>query len=386
MAGLFSPQRFGIFATATPGKGVGMPKSPANTRNWTAARFTKVVSGLARVRGGTGRMRVASAGDSTTSGINATRATSGPAALAARLAALWGVPVSTNSIFGAGSVGTTAVAVNAHDSRITSAGSPTASANTYGGPSLRLAATGQSWTLSFGQCDTLELYWMMGAGHGAFNLYIDGSLYGSNPINCSIASGYTYHKTTVTGLSDAPHTVTAEWSSGTTYVVGGIGTRSTVPAVDVLNGGAPSTKTTDWTVSSGNSMGDLWKLLAADVNIITLGINDENAQAMLPASFTTNLSALVDTSKTTLGSDTIVVVPNWINNGTSLTTMQATEAAILAASDSKSVPAYDFRSLYPSWQAMQNAGLMGGNTVHPTAAGYSALWTALANAIVAVAP
>ena len=357
---------------------------PANTRNWTAGGFTKLAAGLARVRGATGRCRIACGpGDSTTAGINATRLTSGPAALAARLATVWGVPVSTNSIIGGGASGTTAAAINAHDSRITYTGTPIGSSPNFGGNTLRLAVTGESWTLTFAQCDTIELYWDTGPGNGTFTLYLDGVSQGVQ--NCTGGS-YVVNKTTLSGLSDTTHTVKFEWASGSTFVIGGIGYRSTVPGVDVINGGWPSSTSVNWNTATGISPRDGWLKIGADLSIIATGINDENAGADPNTSFVTNETALVTYGQGTVACDMLMVVPNWWTGGASVATQQAYQAAIKTISDSKSAPCYDFRTLYPSWQALQDAGGMGGNTIHPNATGYSLLWTPLADAIAVVVP
>lgn len=374
----------GAFHSNRKTQGSGGTSAPANTRNWTAANFPKVAAGLARVRAGTGRMRIAcSPGDSTTSGINATRLTSGPAAMAAQLATSWGVPVSTNSIIGAGASGTTAAAVTAHDSRITSTGSPIASSANYGGNTLRLAAATQSWILAFAQCDTIELYWDTGPGNGTFTLYLDGVSQGVQ--NCTGGS-YVVNKTTLSGLADTTHTITFEWASGTTFMIGGIGYRSSVKAVDVINGGWPSSTTVNWNTSTGISPRDGWLKIGADLSIIATGINDENASADPATTFITNETALVTYGQGTVSSDVMLLVPNWWTGGASVATQQAYEAAILAISDSKAAPCYDFRTLYPSWQALQDAGGMGGNTIHPNATGYSLLWTPMAQALAAVVP
>ena len=122
------------------------------------------------------------------------------------------------------------------------------------------------------------------------------------------------------------------------------------------------------------------------MTIIATGINDENNAADPATSFNAAEASLVEYGKTNLGADVLLLVPNWWSGAASVATQQAYQASIAAISDAKSVPMYDFRSAWASWTAMNSAGLMGGNTVHPNATGYSTLWTPIADAIAAVLP
>jgi lysophospholipase L1-like esterase len=392
---LVTKQEFGKFGVGT----FPSTTSPlgSGVSNFTAQNTILTRAAIARVRAGTGSMKVACVGDSTTTGAFATgnvsagnRPFSYPSQLANILTAR-GLPAQSDSFFGSNNVIGGIAAYVLYNVKVTSASGfivgPTTS---LGGPSFQSTAVGG--VLSFTPTtafDTIDIYWLPNAGY-TVTVNVDGgatlaTITGSPP-------GVMGH-TQITGVTHGTHTINLTQATGTGVIVGVAVSDSTTPRVAVYNMGISSGFVNDTASAALSVLAPLATnkfgffsgipLVAPDLVTINLTINDINQQVEAVADYQAALQAAVVAAQAT--SDVILMIGDpgntvaWTGPNPSA---PAYQNAVYAVAQATNVPVCDITQRWVSY-AVTNAVMPYGDTgvgsLHPSRVGYADIADALSS-------
>lgn len=224
-------------------------------------------------------------------------------------------------------------------------------------------------------CTGFDILYTRSPAAGVLYYSVDGgtNVEISTPVGTT-ASGY---KTAVTGLSDAAHTITIGWVSGTIYFEGVAFYRGDeTVGLRVWDGARSGSTTADFIESSWPYWWGVIGLINPDLIVLELGINEYLFNVTV-AQYTANLSALVASLKSRARGCGIVLMATWAKGSEPA----GTHAAYVAAA--KSVAAADpmvlffdgsIRTYSTETESTANAfGFLESDKLHATPCGSSAL-------------
>lgn len=336
---------------------------PVQTRS--TAAMTQTLTTLAAVRAGLADARWIFIGDSVTSAIGATRATSLVTGVVNRLAAMSALahrgfdicPSPDTSVDPRFTVGS---------GWAISGGVGPAGGSYYG-------ATGASGSLTFAadfECDTVDIWLLHRAGGGTVQPKVKGNNWGA-AIDTSVGSGWT--KTTRNGFTSAPDntfTLTGP-TGGDVYFLGFDAYHSTQRRVRIGNWGFPGSSSQGW--ASVASSTDSFYFYGPDLTFIMLGINDANpgnpSSPVTTSAFYSAMDTLVSISKIG-GRDVVLMTPPQPSPSSGIqATVEGYNAQIFALAAAKDCPVIDLYTRF-GVHGTNPDGLWADN-LHLTAKGYA---------------
>jgi lysophospholipase L1-like esterase len=348
--------------------------------------------------------RVLFIGDSTTAGVgagsggssdvNGGRPHSVPLQCAARLNAL-GYKAIAESLCAANNNGFSAAEWTGYRPEITIAGTiATSSAGpTIGGAGPRLGSgIGITFTTTE-PVDVVEFAYPRASGFGTLSLSIDGGA--ATTYNQNVTPS-DYVKQTITGLSTATHSFAFGRTAGTPHGPFFVNAwKSGEHSLQILNAGARNWTTADW-IGAGGPAAPLNAIavIAPDLVVIDLGINDWRAAGTTIAAFKANMQVLI-TACTNAGAQVILCVPHDIASYATATDAWNLTAAItayqqLATTNGCSLvnASHEYFvaglvAVDPATYAVMNAAGLMNDTLHCKAAPYQIEGYAVAGAIIA---
>lgn len=350
-----------MFGAAAKNAGVVSNPPAASTKKLRAAR--------ARVRTKAGRGKVLFVGDSTTAGAFAAIAFASRAALRFSQS---GTPAVEQSVTGHKLQANTA-AYLVYDPRFDrGAWGYDVTRYSIGAAPLRLDAASGSCTFTPSvPVDTFVIRYMRDAGYGSIGITIGGSVPSTGPatVNASGTAGWQY--ATVKSAAVASQALVISKTASGGFFIGEIyAYDSTVPAFDFVNGGWPTSRTSDWNVST-SLFSPLPSIAAsaADLIVIGLGINDWDNNVPL-ATFTANYTAIVQACRAV--ADVLVIIQPQTDpsRNATATTQKAFTDAISSIATANGCMLFDFQARAGDFASANGAGLMA-DMVHPNALGYS---------------
>ncbi len=357
----------------------------ANVHNFNPERnLAKLRSAKQRVLLGRGRARIAVVGDSQEKGLGA--GTSGtfnaagaePFCVPTRLAAylnVLGIPASAHSAiagFGVTGGGTgldNAAQLTAYDTRISAGAGWDAINNgnyTFGGQGWANDTTTNALAFTPAvSVDTFIISWgsASGFGLGVFSYDIDGGT--ATQVNEDVAEAYNL-LTISTSL--ASHTCNIKRVSAFCGFNGWFAYNSTVPAVDIINGGWSGSTSGQWNDTSFLfAPRPALTALAADLYLIQLGGNDWET-GVSQATYLANVQALITAAKAG-GGDVILLMPLQTGATATPTTQQQFYRSLVTLANNNNVMLVDWQRKGISY-AVQNAAGRMNDTLHGKAVLY----------------
>jgi lysophospholipase L1-like esterase len=353
---------------------------PSNTRH---LRY-----GLARVRTGTGRLRLALLGDSTTAGTGANTGTSGlvgaypyayPSVLASILNARLASASNLNSIWGV--VASTA-SYSTFDTRLTlGAGWANSPVLSIAPMWLNSTTTNAFAFTPVGQFDTADIWYVKTPGYDSFTVNVDGgATLETVDCNAAVAVG----KQTVTcALGSHTLNIARSGIGGNVQIIGIETYNSAAFGIDVFNWGYHGSTSTTWNSTAlAYSPANAIAAIAPDVVTIGLGINDTGATA--DATFRTNIQVLI-TKAVSVG-DCIIVIPNPViaDGQYSQANQNTLRQSLLSLAATNDLPVIDRKLSMESYTQANASGLMY-DVLHPNKFGYTEVASLFANALISAA-
>jgi lysophospholipase L1-like esterase len=365
--------------------------------NYSAQNTAYTRAAIGRVIGGTGSMKVACIGDSTTTGSYATpgnqsagnRPFGYPSQLANILTAR-GLPAHSDSFFGSNNVIGGLAPYLLYNTKVTSAsGFSVGPTTSLGGPSFQSTAIGG--VLSFTPTtafDTIDIYWLPNSGYTA-TVNVDG---GSTLATITGSPAGVFGHTQITGVTHGTHTINITQATGTGVFVGVAVTDSTTPRVEVYNMGISSGFVNDAASAALSVLGSVAvnkfgfyagiPVVAPDLVTINLTINDTNTQQATVAAYQAALQSAVVFAQAT--SDVILMIGNPCNTApwTGGVIAPQYQAAVYAVAQTCNVPVCDITQRWTSY-AVTNPIMPYGDTgvgsLHPSQVGYADIARALSS-------
>lgn len=341
--------------------------------NATAPKLQKVRAKLAQAAVGAGTCRVLCAGDSITEGVGATGkpdVSSYPTYLRSLLVGRgytsagtgWVPPRNNNT-------GNT-------DSRwnIVSGFAVFGGATTYNNFVMSTTTNGANAIFTSDVAgDTVDIAYLDSSAYGAFTYSIDNasSGLGFGTITPSSATPRVF-KLTVSGLSNATHTVKITTTSTTQSFLGPVQVRNSAGGLLLSNLGVGSSQTDTWASTASYYHNgpyaaaiDTYDLVIVEPMIVNDAVVGLGSSATL-----TNLTNIVTTFQAT-GADVVMLCPGTPNPaGTiSAATWTPYRQAVYTVADSLNVPVLEPADRWGAWATAQANGLMN-DQYHPTSAGY----------------
>jgi len=374
-------------ATALPQQGAPVYfRKPANLRRWQAA--------LAKQRAGTYRPRVAFIGDSKDYGYGAGTSSGNTwsdgaeprskIAHVVRLLNASGIPASRQSTFGTGGSATVAIK-QAYDARLSEMSAWGGGPISFGGPMWQLSSTaagGQRGTFTpEGSVDSFDVFWRISAGLAPIKVTIDGTATVVDTLVTAGAAGFG--KKTISAGSLGAHTINLYRDvAPAPHLIGIIARNSTVPAIDILNGGVPGVTALFHTSTNGTwATANALATLACDLVIIQLGSNDLNTGVSVET-YTANMQDIVTKAKVA-GADVVLEVPTFGNAGGYGTDAQREifRQALIGLGATNGCIVVDHAARFGTWAQANALGLMK-DAIHETEPGYADEALALVSALV----
>ncbi len=367
--------------------------------NATAQNLAFTRAGVARVLAGSGKMKVAVIGDSTTMGAfsnGVIYAGNKPLAFPQQLAkqlTLKGTPATNCSWFGSGNVNpATAAGYNAYNPAVTFpvAGFAPGAITVLGGFAMASTTSGATLTYtpegSFA-FDTIDIYYLGGTG-GAFTVNVDGGA------TLATVTPSGVHSVFVTSVSCAlaSHAINIVTSSTTGVFIMGMAVRaSTTPRVEVYNMGW-SAVVVENTLAPANSYANptnvtyqynyfiALPVVAPDLTIINLTINDINNQTATVAQYQAALQTMV--TQALVSGDCVLMIGNPCNTAawTGGVIAPQYQAAVYAVAAASNIAVVDLTARWTSY-AVTNPimayGDAGVGALHPSTVGNADIARAL---------
>lgn len=383
----------GVAVSGTAVAGQSIVATSASAASWTSqpmpplsygdvSSFRKARAALAKVRAGTGNMKIMCVGDSTTGGLG-TDSSVDTSKYPGRLSTLLNSYFAPASLAYATAQGSGLATPGTGDSRIAFSGS--FQYNSFGpGPGSWYIPSGSSGTLTFTPgfaADTLEVGYMRLSGYGSATVNADG---GSSlgTVNCNNASQSITTATFTTTLGTHVWNVVGASVTGNVIVAWLRAYDSTSRKIHVANMGHTGTTTaatsTNWTSSGGWGQLDGITAMAPDLTIISLGINDAGASTAA-ATWQANMGTIITTAQASGD----VLLCSVIPSNTSQATYEAQYQALfptLAATYGCAWLDAPWTRWGGSYTTANSLGFMADN-LHGSAAGYADWAQALASAI-----
>ena len=360
-----------LFAPPTGISGAGAYTRVGNVYNFSPNALRKTRAALARAAAGSGYARIVCVGDSITAGKGATNRYTGsfPSVLRSVLSAQGATGGGTGWCFPFANLGTT------NDSRwtYTNFGPYTSGDQTT---MNFVSSTTANATLSFtsDQSGTVvDIAYLNNSG--AFTYSIDGGA----AVTVTPTGTQTIQKVTISGLSNATHTVLITASTASFTAISAIQVRNSTSGLLVSNPAVAASKTTPWT--TGGSLpwyvsGKFARLVEPSPDLVIIEpmvVNDAQTSGGLvaPATSQSNLVDIITQFKGLSGAPEILLVMPPTPNPANITTATWTPyvQAVYAAADSAGVPLIDVADRWGSYSTANGLGLMF-DTYHPSDAGY----------------
>lgn len=336
----------------------------------------------ATYRAGVRNTRVAFIGDSTlrgqsTGGGTAQAVNSYPMQLATLLCAA-GLNAGANNVWGDGGswgLGQTIANYITGDSRVTAAaGWGLGSTLSAGGNNFGATAAGSMTFTPQANCDTVQVIWRDGATGRNWNWKVDGGA-ATNVLSTNVTQ---FAIVTIPLGSLGAHTVTLTWDLGTVGILGISGYDSTRKELTLWNWGICGGTSANLINNADTVVGRLAILahasLKPDLAFIEGGLINDWRTSVAVATSKANLTTLVTTTKTN-GGDVILCAPVFDSGTSGLTASQQLYVdAMYQVATEQNVGLIDYRKIAPT----------PSDTVHPTAAGYSAMANVTRNVMQAI--
>ena len=216
--------------------------------------------------------------------------------------------------------------------------------------------------------DTIDIWYIQASGGGTFAAYVDGSGTASATVNTGSPATNGLVKATITGLSVANHTLGIQrtGTGGAINIVGVVPRLSTVRQVLNYNLGlGGTTAVTQATNTYVWSPANAIPAIGCQWTTIFLGINDYNTDS--DSTFTASMQTIITKALSTTGSGAMLVIPHWVDTGTTSAAVQAHFASLLyALAATNNIPLIDYQNLYQS-RANQAAWGYDYDTLHNNA-------------------
>lgn len=358
----------------------------AGLLNYQPGSLGRYRAALANVRAGTGALKIAFIGDSTTMGyrsnatINLSRLNGYPVRVGTMLSSTI-QPTTTDSIFGNGS-NNSGDLFNKYDTRWSTTGSWLQNGFISAGGQM-LTTTGAG-TLSFTppsglSIDSADIYYRNSTTAAqSFTINVDGG--GTLATVTTNTSVNSIGKSTVTFAAGSSHVINMVWVSGTAAISGVDTYLSTVPRIRILNLGIFGSTSTDWanTVVGSFTPVPAVGVIAPALCIINIGINDWlNSTGV--ATYVANMQSIITTLTTTC--DIILVSPTPTNtSGIAAAVQQQYVTAVEGLAISNRLPYIALFERFGSYATANALGFMGDSN-HPSNLGYWDIAQVVVNAI-----
>jgi lysophospholipase L1-like esterase len=384
-AGTSTPTTIGSTGVTFP-DGTTQTSSIVPTNHWR--------SQLNKVLNKTGNARVCFSGSSISLGTNSQTtlpwADSGPVAqLASVLQVSYGIPTAWDGFFGWGyKDATNTYYSTGGDGRVTVGSSWTAdTANvSVGGPSYKATtATNAIAYTPVESVDTFRVFYLTNTSAGTISANIDGGAATTQSTAGAAGIGVLTLNTTA-----GTHTVNVTWSSGGQVNFLGadayLSTNSVVIFEQLGISAGTSTGLSDKTKAFGPGFALPYQTIGCDLVIEGEWVND--IQQSISATTTGTNTATIVNAATTAGASMALWDEN-VKNGTAMSLQLPYANAIHAQQTGVAMPWTDTMAMFagsPSsvnygWANANNNGWEYADGLHPVAAGYTAMATALAKSI-----
>lgn len=340
--------------------------------NLQPAALRRLRAKLAQAKAGTGLCKIAVAGNSITAGQSVTFSTqSWPVVLRDFLATKGYTKTGTGVVFCSNSQAGT-------DTRWSfSSGWFNYVPSSIKTPTKAHNANGATATFTSDQTGTVaSVYYANNSG--TFTVSIDGgTAVAVTPTGSSSTTGVY----TVTGLSNAVHTVVVTLTSTSYVYLIGAEVRGTT-GVTVTGCGIGGATSTDF-VTTNNAGGRKAVLAwAPDVVLIDLLTNDANTLTIIPAATSkANMQALITEYSATADVILVASIPGYDNTAAAPVAFTAYRQALYDLADSNNLPVLDLYDRWGTYASANGLGLMT-DSLHPNAAGYADI-AAAASALLA---
>ena len=356
-------------------------RNPENLRRWVAA------SGDA-LFGAYKQPVISCFGDSITTGANAHNDDTGASTTAERVkyrergwvGTLRAMLANRYGFGGEGFMFATPTTVTSQfqEDRVACASSATTALNTGPLSSGRKIVSGESITWSTSDpCTSVDIiYGTHPTAVAAFTVSIDGgsAVTATDPATTEGVAVYS-----VTGLSDAPHTITVN-GPGTKYAdIGGcIARRGTGVLVNRIAKGGGTSSTliapTSGAQAIARMMSATFNATDTDLAIVMLRYNDRDGDTVPPTgslSFQSNLQTFCDAAVAAGGCVLLIPDPPGVYSGSPTYTEDEYAAVMQSISDNTDHVAYlDLSSIFNTFAAADALGLYQDNVVHPNSRGH----------------
>lgn len=270
-------------------------------------------------------------------------------------------------------------------------------------PGSAWAGTGTG-TLAYSPCtagrsgpaavNAFDIYYEQGpTNYGTANVNVDGGSTLATISSQNATEGI--EKLTVSGLTLGTHTLnivqTGSHGGSGLLILGIRGYNASAPGIELMNMGAPSSTTANWTASGTGFYGYNWApIYQPTLTIIDLGINDASGTVAL-ATYQSNMQALITRGLQSGAGDVVLksFVPSIPGTLTDTWTLREKEyiPGLLALASANNVPLID---VYNRW-----GGIIGGTllqaaygyyedvnaSLHPNPNGYTDVASVVANAL-----
>lgn len=328
-----------------------------------ARALPKTRAGLAGVKAGLGPLRIGfGPADSTTLGVGATQATGLVAQAASQLKAS-GLPVTTASVWGDGSLGQSGF--TSFDARVSMGSGWGFSFVALGGNQFNNTTTTNALTFAPVEAIKSVDVWYVNAG-GSFTAQI-----GATSQTVTPTSAFTLSKVTLVASSETVQSVTITRVSGN-IIIFGLDAYASAPAIRLWNWGQSGSATATWLAgnSAWNFMGAAASTVSPDLIGIDLGIND-GLNSVSAATFGTNLQSLVSEAVAS-GADVLLCVPVPTATGSiSAAAQLAIAAQIIAVAAANRLVVVHQAQRWGSFAISNGLGLYSDSITHPNATGYA---------------
>lgn len=204
---------------------------------------------------------------------------------------------------------------------------------------------------------------------GPFTVAIDGgSAVTVTPTNGNQVSTYT-----VTGLTGAVHTIVVTTTSTTETFIYGARVRYS-KGLSVSNWGYSNSQASNWNTTSWWLLPNYVRATNPDLVLIGLGTN-EAGNAVTPATYSTNMSALIDKFITTANVMLLTPIP------LGSTDLAPYRQALYSLAATKGVPVLDLFDRWVNADAADALGMYSDAKIHPSATGYADIGLAVARVL-----
>lgn len=334
---------------------------PSNTR--------KLRAGLAKAYAGTGSLKLAFGGDSTTAGFPGDADQHAPAIVVRKMLASAGYPIKGTGPVIPNARGANGTGTNQLDSRWAFSGTWTSQASNINGILETTVAGATATFVSDVPGDVVEFKYLDLGATLAFDWSVDGvaqtRVTGTNTGNLLSVSK--------TGLANTTHTLVVTAVTGTLRPAWA-DVRSSGSGVWIGNFGVGGSTASIWDRTENYFPGPVLVNWVPDVGLLDLGINDLGG-ATSTATFKTQLQSVINKWKA-VGTEVILVT----NNPTEGKDYADYNKAKYELADTNDLPLIDIHELMESYTNMNTLGLMT-DAAHPAAAGYGVKGSALFKAL-----